>query len=65
MFTNRVIGIGDGGRKRIGKDSRRFIEGNAVLLQVRNGLALVPSELHSGNGNPFQSAGLTLELTRR
>jgi hypothetical protein len=33
-LAERVIGIGDGGSQRIAENRERFLEGDAVLLEV-------------------------------
>ena len=44
----RILVFADGEGERIGKDRRRLAEGNAVLLQVRGSLPLIPGEVHRG-----------------
>lgn len=48
MFAYRMIGIRNGFGKRIGKNTKRFVERNTMFLQVDLCFLSIPSELHSG-----------------
>jgi hypothetical protein len=43
-----MVGIGEGARERIGKNSDRIEKGYAMLAKLGRGFALVPFELHAG-----------------